>query len=67
MLTGDRKMREIAEEVGIEVRGSIWIIDELLKNDLITPEKAISLLEQLMFTNSRLPKNEIERRINKLR
>ncbi len=67
MLTGDRKMKETAEEIGIEVHGSIWIIDELLKNDLITPEKAISLLEQLMFTNSRLPKNEIERRINKLK
>ncbi len=67
MLTGDRKMREIAEEIGIEVRGSIWVIDELLQNEMITPENAITLFEKLMVTNSRLPKNEIEKRINKLK
>lgn len=67
MLTGDQKMREVAEKMNIEVHGSIWIIDELVTKTLITPEKAILLLEQLLLTNSRLPKDEIEKRINKLK
>ena len=67
MLTGDKKMREIAENIGIEVHGSIWVIDELINSDLISTEKAIELLEQLLETNSWLPRNEIERRINKLK
>lgn len=67
MLTGDKKMKEIAENIGIEVHGSIWVIDELYNYNLISTEKAIELLEQLMKTNSWLPKNEIEKRINKLK
>ena len=67
MLTGDKKMREIAVKIGIEVHGSIWVIDELFNTGLISSEKAIKLLEQLLMTNSWLPKNEIERRINKLK
>jgi predicted nucleic acid-binding protein len=67
MLTGDRRMREIGEELGIEVHGSIWVIDELYRCDLITSKKAKMLWAQLMITNSRLPKSEIEKRINKLK
>jgi len=67
MLTGDKKMKEIAENIGIEVHGSIWVIDELYNYNLISTEKAIELLEQLMKTNSWLPRNEIEKRINKLK
>jgi predicted nucleic acid-binding protein len=60
-------MREVAEKIGIEVHGSIWIIDELVGKTLISTEKAITLLEQLLLTNSRLPRDEIEKRINKLK
>ena len=67
MLTGDQRMREVAEKMNIEVHGSIWIIDELVSKALISSEKAIILLEQLLMTNSRLPKDEIEKRINKLK
>lgn len=67
MLTGDQRMREVAEKMNIEVHGSIWIIDELVTNKLISSKKAVQLLEQLLITNSRLPKDEIEKRINKLK
>lgn len=67
MLTGDQKMREVAEKIGIEVHGSIWVIDELVDKTLISNGKAITLLEQLLLTNSRLPKDEIDKRINKLK
>jgi predicted nucleic acid-binding protein len=65
MLTGYQRMREVAEKMNIEVHGSIWIIDELVTKTLISSEKAILLLEQLLLTNSRLPRDEIEKRINK--
>ena len=67
MLTGDSRMREVAENMGIEVHGSIWVIDELINSELISKGKAIELFEQLLETNSWLPGNEIERRINKLK
>jgi predicted nucleic acid-binding protein len=67
LLTGDKKMREVAEKLGIEVHGSIWVIDELISSYLISTNKAITLLEQLLVTNSWLPKDEIDKRINKLK
>jgi len=67
MLTGDKKMKEIAEKLGLEVHGSIWVIDELIINHLISPGKAIELLELLIATNRWLPKNEIEKRISSLK
>jgi predicted nucleic acid-binding protein len=67
MLTGDKKMKEVAENIGISVHGSIWVIDELYNYNLISTEKTIELLEQLMKTNSWLPRNDIEKRINKLK
>ncbi len=67
MLTGDQRMREVAERMNIEVHGIIWIIDELVTKTLISSDKAIVLFEQLLLTNSRLPKDEIEKRINKLK
>ena len=60
-------MRDVAEKMSIEVHVSIWIIDELVTKSLISNEKAIELFEQLLITNSRLPKDEIEKRINKLK
>jgi predicted nucleic acid-binding protein len=63
MLTGDKKMREVAEKLGIEVHGSIWVIDELIRNQLISPAKTVGLLELLIATNSWLPRNEIEKEL----
>ena len=60
-------MRDVAEKMSIEVHVSIWIIDELVTKTLISHEKAIFLFEQLLLTNSRLPGDEIEKRINKLK
>lgn len=67
MLTGDKNMKKIADNFGIEVHGSIWVIEELFNTDLISTEKAIELYEQLLKTNSWLPRDEIERRINMLK
>ena len=67
MLTGDQRMKEVGESLNIEVHGSIWIIDELLIKTLISRERGIHLLEQLLLTNNRLPKHEIEKRINRLK
>ena len=38
LITGDKKMREIAENMGLEVHGSIWVMDELISSDLISSD-----------------------------
>jgi len=61
ILTGDKKLRLEAEEQGIEVHGTIWVIRTLVSNELITKEQGIKLLESLKEVNSSLPFDAIER------
>ncbi|UOB19368.1 hypothetical protein [Abyssalbus ytuae] len=63
LLTGDGKLRKQATKEGIEVRGIIFIFDELLKQGLISFTLAIYKIEKLSLLNNRLPKKEIEKRI----
>lgn len=56
-------MRDIAEKMGVEVHGSLWVINELIAKELITDEKALTLIEGLRKTNDWLPKNEVEKMI----
>lgn len=63
LLTGDGKLRKQATKEGIQVRGIIFIFDELLKQELISFTLAIDKIEKLSLLNNRLPKKEIEKRI----
>ena len=63
LLSGDGKLRKQVRKNGIEVRGIIYVFDELIKQNLITFSKGIEKIEQLTKLNNRLPKDEIEKRI----
>lgn len=63
LLTGDGKLRKQVSKQGIEVRGIIYIFDELVKYKLISYSLAVERIEQLYQFNNRLPKKEIEKRI----
>jgi predicted nucleic acid-binding protein len=67
MLTCDKRMRDIAESIGLEVHGSLWVITELMSRNLISNEKALALLDALKRTNDWLPKHEIEKIIKSLK
>lgn len=62
-LIGDKKLRNEAEEHGVEVHGSIWVITSLVNDGLIGKEKGIHLLESLKNVNSSLPFEEIDKLI----
>jgi len=63
LLTGDKKLRIEAENQGVEVHGSIWVIASLVENGLINKTKGAKLLELLKEVNSSLPFNEINKLI----
>ena len=67
LLTGDKKLRNEAEDHGVEVHGSIWVITTLVEKDLITKSKAIELLEMLKTVNTSLPYDEIDKLIRNYR
>lgn len=67
LITGDGLLRKCASGDGVNVKGLLFIFDELVWNDLITPVTAAEKLERQIVLGSRLPKNECEKRLRKWR
>ena len=63
LLTGDGKLKKEARKNGIEVRGIVYLFDELLRQNIIDFEIAMVKIEELKQLNNRLPKKEIDKRI----
>lgn len=64
LLTGDRKLRTVSVFDGVEVHGVIYVFDSLVELDIISRQVAVEKLKQLYSINPRLPKEEINKRIN---
>lgn len=67
LLTGDGNLRKAASADGVEVHGTIFLIDKMVEYQILTPTLAAEKLELLYSINSRLPKSEIDLRIVKWR
>lgn len=64
LLTGDRKLRTVSTYDGVEVHGILFVFDSLVELDIISSQVAVEKLQKLYVINPRLPKEEIEKRIN---
>jgi len=64
LLTGDGRLRKQSSADGVEVRGILYIFDQLLISDLITFEFAIEKLNQLYLLNERLPIDAKKQRLD---
>lgn len=67
LMTGDSSLRRESEQLKIETRGVIWLLDQLLKFDCCSKQEAINALmvwlaDPLVF----LPEAELKRWILKL-
>jgi predicted nucleic acid-binding protein len=67
LLTGDKKIRNEAQDLNLEVHGSIWVINEMVDNQIVTKSEGAKLLERLKLINSSLPHDEIDKLINELK
>lgn len=65
ILTGDKNMRNDAESMGLTVRGILFVFDELIRHGIISENRAAPLLKKLYSSNPRLPRSEIEARIER--
>ncbi len=64
LVTGDKNLRTLAEEHGIRVHGTLWIMDELVRQEIISKAKAVTSLQVMLQSNCFLPKGECSRRLN---
>lgn len=65
LLTGDGNLRYCAEQAGVEVRGTLWIFDQLVASTLLPKRTAARLLEKLMNEGRRFPADACAQRLQK--
>ncbi len=63
LLTGDNRLRKVVQKDNVEVHGILYLFDKMLEHQVINHETAITKLQSLFNINSRLPKDEIDKRI----
>ena len=63
LVTGDGALRDAADEEGIEVHGSLWVVDALVDTGTAEPPEAARALQLMMEADRRLPRKEVNQRI----
>lgn len=64
LLTGDAKLRRVAEKSGVDVHGILYIFDKLVEHGVIDYVIAKGKIVMLSQINNRLPMKEIQKRIS---
>ncbi|MCB0479671.1 MAG: hypothetical protein KDC84_16000 [Crocinitomicaceae bacterium] len=64
LLTGEKKLRSLAMKNQVEVHGTLWILDRLVNQSILSNAHACEALKTLMKVNIRLPKVECQQRMN---
>ena len=62
LLTGDRHLRQVADQEGVAVHGTLWVLDELVRMQIINPTRAIAALKRMLGQRRRLPLAQCEQR-----
>jgi len=60
LLTGDGALRKAGKKEEIQIFGTIWIMDELIKHDIITKDEAMEAYDIMKNNKRRLPWDLIE-------
>jgi predicted nucleic acid-binding protein len=65
LITGDKALRKAAESENVSVNGLLWLLDELVRHNVITKNTAAQALERILASGSWLPRAECEVRLRK--
>jgi len=62
LVTGDGALREVGEKEAVIIFGTLWIVDELIKYEIVTISEAKKSFELMKERKRRLPWEIIEKR-----
>ena len=65
LLTGDHHLREAAEQEGIPIHGTLWLLDRLLEHRVMGPTALAAALDQMLTAGRRLPRDQAEARLTR--
>lgn len=63
LVTGDRHLRQAAEAERVEVHGTLWLLEEMVAQSVVTARGAGDALAVMMGADRRLPEKECGRLI----
>lgn len=63
LLTGDKPLRSMAKQERVDVKGTIWVMDELLSRSIITVQEAKTAYEKIKFEGRRLPWDKVKNQL----
>lgn len=64
LLTGDGKLRSVAEVENIPVHGTLWLMEQLMAAAILTVQQAATAYDGMKAARSRLPWDEVERQLH---
>ncbi|WP_292257222.1 hypothetical protein [Marinospirillum sp.] len=67
LLTNDGALRKSGHQAQLEVRGVLWILDELESHQLLTSQQLAEALDSMLEAGARLPRHECNLRLNRWR
>lgn len=62
LLTGDIRLKKLAEIRGLVVHGTLWVLDELFARQALNAQDALIALERIIALGGRLPASECQKR-----
>jgi len=62
LLTGDTRLRRLAEIRGLVVHGTLWVLDEFFARQVLDAQESFAALEMILALGGRLPAGECQRR-----
>ena len=65
LVTGDRRLNELAKAQGVPVHGVLWILDEMVIHHVLTETQAAVALREMLDQGARLPDGECQKRFDR--
>ncbi len=66
LLTGDKALREAAEKEAIIVKGTLWLVEQMVHQQIITIDQARLAYQRMRETGRRLPWNIAEAMLHEI-
>jgi predicted nucleic acid-binding protein len=66
LLTGDRRLKKLAEKEAVIVKGTIWIVEQMVTHQVITLDEAKDAYQKMKGAGSRLPFDDAIKRLDAL-
>ncbi|WP_353572919.1 PIN domain-containing protein [Candidatus Albibeggiatoa sp. nov. BB20] len=66
LLTGDKALRNAAKNENVDVKGTLWLVEQMIKQQLITVPQAKQAYQLMRNAGRRLPWNLVNQQFTKI-